>query len=162
MSAPSLAERAKIATSETVDKHVRGSRSCRTSNEMMATSSDRERMPNLGKVILVGSGDETVLERRLCAAGGEVVIVKDGGAAFERARRELFNRAVLVARDSLINVTETIFNLRDINPSMEIIVVLDRGSRYSNRFLKQLLSHPIAGTQVLTRRQLQAQLHREG
>ena len=158
MSAPSIDEPANFAAIETVDKHVRGSRSCRTSNEVMATSSDAERIPNLGKVILVGSDDETILEKRLRAAGCEVVTVTDGKTAFERVHREPFDGAVLVSRGLLLNVTETIFNLRDINPSMEIIVVLDRDSRYSSRFLKQLLSHPIPGTKVLTRRQLQERL----
>jgi DNA-binding NtrC family response regulator len=89
----------------------------------MATSSDAERIPNLGKVILVGSEDETILEKRLRAAGCEVVTVTDGKTAFERVHREPFDGAVLVSRGLLINVTETIFNLRDINPSMEIIVL---------------------------------------
>jgi hypothetical protein len=125
---------------------------------MMATSPDAKGIPKLGKVILVGPEDEAILENRLRAAGCEVVTVTDGRTAFERAHRESFDGAVLVSRGLLINVTETIFNLRDINPSMEIIVVLDRGSRYSSRFLKQLLSHPIPGTKVLTRRQLQERL----
>jgi len=64
----------------------------------------------------------------------------------------------LVARGSFINVTETIFNLRDINPSMEVIIVLDRGGKNANRYVRQLLSHPIAGTKVLTRRELQERL----
>src|SRR3989337_221972 len=103
----------------------------------MATLSDAERIPNLGKVILVGSEDETILEKRLRAAGCEVVTVTDGRTAFERVHHEPFDGAVLVSRGLLITVTETIFNLRDINPSMEIIVVLDRGSRHSRRLIKQ-------------------------
>ena len=158
MGALSKAEPAHFVVTEAVANNANGSRSSRAVNEMMATSPDAERIPKLGKVILVGSDDETILEKRLRAAGGEVVTVKDGRTAFERAHRESFDGAVLVSRGLLINVTETIFNLRDINPSMEIIVVLDRGSRYSSRFLKQLLSHPIPGTKVLTRRQLQERL----
>ena len=125
---------------------------------MTATSPDAERIPKLGKVILVGADDETILARHLRAAGCDVVTVQDGGTALERTRREFFNGAVLVALGSLINVTETIFNLRDINPSMEVIVVLDRGGQKRNRYFKQLLSHPIAGTKVLTRRELQQRL----
>ena len=158
MSGLSQTEPAHFAVTKAVEKNPQGSRSSRTVNEVMATSSDAERIPNLGKVILVGSEDETILEKRLRAAGCEVVTVTDGRTAFERVHREPFDGAVLVSRGLLITVTETIFNLRDINPSMEIIVVLDRKSRYSNRFLTQLLSHPIPGTKVLTRRQLQERL----
>jgi len=158
MSALSEAEPANFVITEAMGKNPQGIRNSRAVNEVVATLSDAERIPNLGKVILVGSEDETILEKRLRAAGGEVVTVKDGRTAFERAHRESFDGAVLVSRGLLINVTETIFNLRDINPSMEIIVVLDRGSGYSSRFLKQLLSHPIPGTRLLTRRQLQERL----
>lgn len=128
----------------------------------MATSPDADRILEIGKVMLVGSEDEAVLERRLRAAGCDVVMVKDGETAFERARHEFFDGAVLVARGSVINLTETIFNLRDINPAMNIVVVLDRSGKIANRHLKQFLNHPIAGTKVLTRRQLQARLHRNG
>lgn len=162
MSAQSIAEPAKFAAMETVGKDVHGSRRTRTENDKLARSPDAERIPKLGKVILVGSDDEAILERRLRAAGCEVVTVADGRTAFERVHREPFDGAVLLSRGLLINVVETVFNLRDINPSMEILVVLDRSSGYSSRFLKQLLSHPIAGTQLLTRRQLQAQLRRRG
>jgi len=126
---------------------------------MTATSSDdSERTLKIGKVILVGSNEETILARRLRAAGCDVVTVQDGATALERTRREFFSGAVLVARGSFINVTETIFNLRDINPSMEVIVVLERGGKNANRYVRQLLSHPIAGTKVLTRRELQERL----
>jgi PleD family two-component response regulator len=162
MSALSEAEPAHFVVTEAVGENPQGIRNSRAVNEVMATLSDAERIPKRGKIILVGSEDETILEKRLRAAGCEVVTVTNGKTAFERVHRESFDGAVLVSRGLLITVTETIFNLRDINPSMEIIVVLDRGSRYSSRFLKQLLSYPIPGTQVLTRRQFQAQLHRQG
>lgn len=162
MSAPSIAEPANFAAIETVGKDVQGSRKTQTANDKTAFPLGAERMLNIGKVVLVGSDGETILERRLRAAGCDVVTVKDGKTAFERARREFFNGAVLVARGSLINVTETIFNLRDINPAMEIIVVVERGGKNANRYLKQLLSHPITGTKVLTRRELQARLYRSG
>ena len=162
MSALSEAEPTHFVVTEAVGKNSQGIRNSRVVNEVMATLSDAERIPNLGKVILVGSEDETILEKRLRAAGCEVVTVTDGRTAFERVHREPFDGAVLVSRGLLITVTETIFNLRDINPSMEIIVVLDRSAGYSSRFLKQLLSHPIPGTRLLTRRQLQAQLRRQG
>src|SRR3989304_1196070 len=158
MSGLSQTEPAHFAVTKAVEKNPQGSRSSRTVNEVMATSSDAERIPNLGKVILVGSDDETILEKRLRAAGCEVVTVTDGRTAFERVHREPFDGAVLVSRGLLLNVTETIFNLRDITPSMEIIVDLDRGSRYSSRFLKQLLTYPIPGTRVRTGRQLQERL----
>jgi hypothetical protein len=112
-----------------------------------------------GKIMLVGSDDKHILERRFQAAGCHVVTVNDNVAAFDQARREAFDKTVLVSRGSLINVTETVFNLRDLNDSMEIIIVVERLGKQTNRFLRQLLEHPIEGTQIVTRRQLQKQLH---
>jgi hypothetical protein len=115
-----------------------------------------------GKIMLVGSDDKRILERRLQAAGCQVVKVNDNEQALYHARHEAFDATVLVSRGSLINVAETIFNLRDLNGSMKIIILIDRLEKPTNRFLRQLIEHPIAGTQILTRRQLQRQLHGAG
>ncbi|MGE5219103.1 MAG: hypothetical protein ACM3SP_19075 [Chloroflexota bacterium] len=111
------------------------------------------------RIMLVGSDYKQILERRFQAAGCQVVKVRNHEAAFDQARHEIFDKTVLVSRGSLINVAETIFNLRDLNRSMEIIVVVDRLDRQINRFLRQLLEHPIEGTRIVTRRQLQQQMH---
>lgn len=116
--------------------------------------------PNKGaKIMLVGADNNHILERRFQAAGCRVTKVPDNGAALDRARHEVFDATVLVSSGSLISVAETIFNLRDLNSSMAIIIVVGRLGRPANRFLRQLLQHPIEGTQFVTRRQLQKQLH---
>jgi len=112
-----------------------------------------------GKIMLVGIDNNHILEKRLQAAGCQVVKVNDEEAALDHARHELFDKTVMVSSGSLINVAETIFNLRDFNRSMEIIILVERLGKPTNRFLRQLLEHPIEGTQIMTRRQLQKQLH---
>lgn len=109
--------------------------------------------------MLVGSDYKQILERRFLAAGCRVVKVNDNETALDQVRREAFEKTVLVSRGSLINVAETIFNLRDLDDSMEIVVVVERLDKPTNRFLRQLLEHPIQGTRIVTRRQLQKQLH---
>lgn len=109
--------------------------------------------------MLVGLDAKQVLERRFQSIGARVTRVSDGEAALERARHEIFDAAVLVSKGSLVNVAETVFNLRDVNRSMTITIVIDRLGTQTNRFLHQLLEHPIEGTQIVTRRQLQKQLH---
>jgi hypothetical protein len=111
------------------------------------------------KIMLVGIDNKQIVEKRLQAAGWRVLKVTDDEAALEHARHEIFDKAVMVSRGSLINVAETIFNLRDLNGSMEIIIVIDRLGKPNNRFLRQLLEHPIEGTRIMTRRQLQKLLH---
>lgn len=112
-----------------------------------------------GKIMLVGRDNNRILEKRFLTAGCSVVAARDNEAAVNYARHEIFRTTVLVSRGSLINVAETVFNLRDLNPSMEIIVLVDRLGKQTNRFLRQLLEHPIEGTQILTRRQLQKRWH---
>jgi len=114
------------------------------------------------KIMLVGCDRNKLLEKRFLAAGCRVTKVSDNAAAIDQARHELFNLSVLVFRGSMINTAETVFNLRDVNPSMEIVVLVDRLGKQTSRFLRQLLEHPIRGTQILTRRQLQRRLHALG
>ena len=114
------------------------------------------------KVMLVGCDHNKLLEKRFMAAGCDVIRVADNETAIDHARHEAFGKTVLVSRGSLINIAETVFNLRDLNPSMEIIVLVDRLGKPTNRFLKQLLEHPIEHTEILTRRQLQRRLHAAG
>jgi hypothetical protein len=113
----------------------------------------------VAKIMLVGSDHKQILEKRLKAAGCQVLKVNDNKAAIDHARHECLDTTVLVSSGSLINVAETIFNLRDLNGSMEIIILVDGLGRHSNRFLRQLIEHPISGTRILTRRQLQRLLH---
>ena len=115
-----------------------------------------------GKIMLIGGDDNKILERRLRAAGRQVIKVTDNKAAFDHARHEIFDLTVLVSRGSLINVAETIFNLRDLNKSMEIIVLVDRLGKHANRWLRQMIEHPIERTRILTRRQLRNELYGSG
>jgi len=111
-----------------------------------------------GKMMLVGLDYSQILERRFKAAGYQVLTVTDSLSAIEHARREPLDTAVLVSTGSLINVADTAFNLRDLNRSMEIIILVNRSGPRSGRFLRPLLEHPIERTRVLTRRQLQREL----
>ena len=108
--------------------------------------------------MVVGSDHRQILEKRFKAAGCQVVKANDDKTAIDHARHETLNTAVLISSGSLINLTETIFNLRDLNRTMEIIVLVDRLGNHPNRFLRQLLEHPIEGTRIFTRRQLQKRL----
>jgi hypothetical protein len=115
-----------------------------------------------GKIMLIGSDDKEIVARRLRAAGCQVIKVDDNQSALDHARHEIFDATVLVSKGSLINVAETIFNLRDLNGSMEIIVVVNRRGKHTSRWLRQMIEHPIQGTRILTRRQLQKELYGEG
>jgi two-component SAPR family response regulator len=112
--------------------------------------------------MLIGYDGKHILERRLQAAGCEVVRVNSNQEAFDHARHESFDTTVVVSRGSFINVAETILNLRDLNQSMEIIILIERWEKTTNRFFRQFIEHPIERTRILTRRQLQQQLQFPG
>ena len=114
--------------------------------------------PTSGKLMLVGPDRDRILEKRFHAANWRVVTIADPQAAIESRHHESFDIAVVIARGSLINVAETIFNLRDINRKMEIILVVERVGVHASQLLRQLTEHPLARTRILTRRQLQKQI----
>jgi len=111
-----------------------------------------------GTIILIGADHKQILEKRYQAAGFKVVRAIDTAAAFDLARHQPFDTAVLLFQGSFLNIAEAAFNLRDLNRTMDIIVLVDRRANNSNRFFRQLLDHPIEGTKIMTRRQLQKQL----
>ena len=121
----------------------------------MSSASDGR---NRGKMILVGTDRSQILERRFKAAGYEVLTVRDSMTAIEHARREIWDTAVLVSTGRPVNIAEAVFNLRDLNRSMEIIILINRLGERSSRLLRPLLDHPIGRTGVMTRRQLQREL----
>jgi hypothetical protein len=127
-------------------------------NEMTRMSVGTNDKASVRKIILVGRDHKQILEKRYQAAGCNVVRAADSAAALNFARHQRFDAAVLLPQGSLLNVAETVFNLHDLHRSLEIVVLVDLRATKSNRFLRQLLDHPIEGTKIMTRRQLQQQL----
>lgn len=83
----------------------------------------RAQNPEPKKVLLVCSPGRTRVEEHLLHAGYCVTKVAEGAAAIERAKHELLNAAVLISTGKEMDLAETVLNLRDINPAVEIIIV---------------------------------------
>ena len=111
-----------------------------------------------GMIMLIGVDRNHVLERRFQAAGYTVVCAGDQETAIDIAGHHALDGALMLSQDSLLNIAETIFNLRDLCPSAKIILLLQHGVKTSKRFLRLLLDHQIAGSEVMTRRELQKRL----
>lgn len=85
-------------------------------------------MKSLDKTLLVCSEFCDDVERGLREAGCRVFRVGDGKTAISRARKELFDCAVLISTGDEMDPAETALNLKDIRGAMQIIIVLQERS----------------------------------
>ncbi|HSE85464.1 MAG TPA: hypothetical protein VLJ79_04515 [Candidatus Binatia bacterium] len=83
----------------------------------------RARNPEPKKILLVCSPECNRVEEHLLHAGYWVTKVGEGAAAIERAKHELPNTAVLISTGKEMDLAETVLNLRDVNPGVEIIII---------------------------------------
>lgn len=78
------------------------------------------------KILLVGSDTSRDVEEQLVHADCNVVKTNTGAEAIAYARYKSFSTAVLMSTGREMDLAETALNLRDIQPSLEIIILVDR------------------------------------
>jgi hypothetical protein len=110
----------------------------------------------LEKIMLVCSETCDEVEKCLLSSGCWVVKLNSGEAAINRAQRENFDLVVLVSTGKAMDLAETVLNLRDVNESMQIVVVMERDTMRNDFFRKTLVAHPVPGTRLLTAAQLES------
>ena len=105
-------------------------------------------LSSLGKIMLVCSDPCDEVEKCLLSAGCWVV----------QARRDIFYAVVLVSTGKGMDLAETVFNLRDISRSMQIIIVADQSGVAQSPVPRETLARLTPNTQVLTMAELATQL----
>jgi 5S rRNA maturation endonuclease (ribonuclease M5) len=110
-------------------------------------------MPLFAKALLVCEEGCPEVEGWISEAAAAVVRVCKGDSAVRRVRREFFDVTVVISTGKEMDLAETVFNLRDIKSSMEIIIVADcsdaSGSMIGN------IAKTVPNTVVVNRQALQ-------
>jgi hypothetical protein len=102
------------------------------------------------KIMLLCSKSSSETERHLRAAGCDISRVADGKLALRCAKRELFRAAVLVSTEGSMDLAETALNLRDVDPSLEIIIVAEPESADQRVVPAHKIANAIKKAKVLT------------
>ncbi len=111
--------------------------------------------PRSKKILLVCSPLCTRVEDRLVHAGCHVTKIAQGAAALESVKHDVIDAVILISTGSEMDVTETALNLRDVDPSVEIIIIADRESTEDTVPETNTITYSIPKTKVLTASQLE-------
>jgi CheY-like chemotaxis protein len=107
-------------------------------------------LPRFNKTLLVCSECCEEVEKYLTRAGCSVTRVSNGYGAVHKIRRENFDAAVLVSTERDMDLAETAFTLRDISPSVQIIIVVDREDPEEGGLPRRSIAEVIPNTKALT------------
>jgi PleD family two-component response regulator len=110
--------------------------------------------PHPKKILLVCSPLCTRVEDRLVQAGCHVTKVAQGAAALDGVKHDVIDAVILISTGSEMDVTETALNLRDVDPSVEIIIIADRESTEETAPETNTITYAIPKTKVFTASQL--------
>ena len=119
-------------------------------------------MPLIGqepkKILLVGSDICGEVENQLVDADCSVVKTNTGPAAVAFAKHKPFNIAVLMSTGQEMDVAETALTLMDIQPSLEIIILMDRTPNKEMTAQVAAVVRAIPNSRILTKSDLNTYL----
>jgi DNA-binding response OmpR family regulator len=110
------------------------------------------------KIMVVGADIPRPLNAVFLAANSIVTRVPSGKLAVARAQREMFDAAILLSTGEEMDLTETVFNLRDISSSMELIILSDHATSNS-AVPRETLVNFVSNATVMTTRELEKHLN---
>jgi len=112
----------------------------------------------LEKIMLIGMEIPDQLVELILDAGSSVTTLPSRKTAVSRAHREMFDAAVIISTGEEMDLAETVFNLRDVNSSMQLIIVSDRADANESAIPKEALVRLVPNTKVMTAQELKRHL----
>ncbi len=97
----------------------------------------------LGKTLLVCTRRRADVENQLVSFGCRLTKVRGGDEALRTIRHERFDTTILLSTGGQMDLVETILNLRDIRPSMPVIVLIDPASSEPNDTAQAIIARAI-------------------
>jgi hypothetical protein len=125
----------------------------------LARSSDGRVSMMFEKIMVIGSEIPRSLNAIFQAAASRVTNVPNGKMAVSRAQHEMFDAAILISTGEEMDLAETVFNLRDISGSMELIIVSDQANTVKSAVPKETLASLVSNATVMTARELEKHLN---
>jgi hypothetical protein len=110
------------------------------------------------KTLIVSSESGGPVASRLAKARWPFSRARDGTAALRRIRHERFGRVVVVSTGNEMDLVETVLNLRDMRPSMPLIIVSDPSNPQRDPALEAIISLSIPELSILTLEEFQRNL----
>ena len=112
----------------------------------------------LEKIMVIGADISRPLNDMFRSIVGNVTHVRDGKMAVQRAQREVFDAAILISTGEEMDLAETVFNLSDINRSMELIIVSDQTPKWDSAVPADRLAGLIPNAMVMNTQDLKKHL----
>jgi DNA-binding response OmpR family regulator len=114
----------------------------------------------LGKTLIVCSRRRAEIEALLAGCGLRLKRVRDGSMALGTVRHQAFDAAILLSTGKQMDLVETILNLRDIRPTMPVIVLIESQSSELSAKVRAILANAVPEVRVFNLSQLLAHLAR--
>lgn len=111
-----------------------------------------------GKTLLVCSRRFAEVESQLANFGCRLTKVRDGNKALGTIRHKTFDTAIVLSTGEQMDLVETILNLRDIRPSMPVIVLIDPASSEPNTAAQAIIARAIPDIPIFTLSEFQTHL----